>query len=389
MILGQRRPHERGGEARAVAARREPGERVWIVRQPEPARRLERAVVEERPRFAPDALDLAHEDVGADVADALELLQQLALARRIPAGGVTQAAQVAAVGVDEVPRGVLEHVRRALVIARVAGTVQRLRALRPGRVCQLARRGPAVRGERTGGGDPEVGGDPRAQQQRGAEEPEEGRRAAAVEPDADLLGVRRAVALEQRPHDGSRRSGGHPAVASAARAGGLARAVLLQRPRKLVLAHPRAALDPGALRVLVELLLGLAGVDAAVGRGRPLARLPAALGRLRVRRALAVLQLPVVAALLGDVLDRRIRGPVGALLAVVLLVRAVERLRVGPLHLLRRTGDRAGKILFAGWHLTSPSRSELLRPSRHTRRRAFNPSRVRRLHAHHHARSRR
>src|SRR5213076_644929 len=123
------------------------------------------------------------------------------------------------------------------------------------------------------------------------------------------------------------------------------------RPRELLLAHLRAPLDAEPLGALVELLLGVAlCVDAAVGLLRVLAGGPAALLGLRVRGALLVLELPVVAALLGDVLDRGVRRPVGALLGVVLLVRAVERLLVGPLDLLRRPLDRVRQVLLLRGH---------------------------------------
>src|SRR3954447_15119145 len=129
--------------------------------------------------------------------------------------------------------------------------------------------------------------------------------------------------------------------------------VLLARDRvgELLLVHVRAALDAELLGAVVELLLGVAlGVDAAARPLRPVARGLAALGGLRVRRALLVLELPVVALLLGDVLDRRERGAVRALLGVVLLVRAVERLLVGALDLAGRALQRARQILFLGGH---------------------------------------
>src|SRR3954464_13368961 len=121
----------------------------------------------------------------------------------------------------------------------------------------------------------------------------------------------------------------------------LALGVLPQRLGELGLAHVRAALDARLLGVLVELLLGLVGVHAAVGLLGPLARRAAALLGLRVRGSLLVLELPVVALLLGDVLDRGVRRAVGALLTVVLLLGAVERLGVGPLDLFGRARDRA------------------------------------------------
>src|SRR5215207_5303295 len=191
------------------AAQRKPRELVRIGGQSEPARGLQRAVVEERPRLVPRALYLAHEDVGAHVADSLELLEQLTLAARIASGGVAQRAQVAAVRVDQVPRRVLEHARRPLVVARVSGPIEDLRPLRPGGVGELARRGPSGFRERAGRRDREVRGDPRAQQQRGAQQPEQRGRAAAAQPDADLLRVRPPMAVEQRSHDRLGRRSGH------------------------------------------------------------------------------------------------------------------------------------------------------------------------------------
>src|SRR3954453_3987178 len=85
--------------------------------------------------------------------------------------------------------------------------------------------------------------------------------------------------------------------------------VLLEPRDELLLRHVRAALDAGPLRVLVQLRLRLVGVDATVSA-------PAAPGGgsalrgLRVRRSLASLRLPVVALLLGDVLDGGPRGAV-------------------------------------------------------------------------------
>src|SRR4051812_25182069 len=120
---------------------------------------------------------------------------------------------------------------------------------------------------------------------------------------------------------------------------------------ELTLGHAGAALDAERLRALVELFFGVAlGVDATVGLLRPVARRGAALLGLRVARAVLVLLLPVVADLLGDVLDRRPRGPVRALLGVVLLVAGVERLLVGVADLLRRALERPRQVFLLGWH---------------------------------------
>src|SRR4051812_24506766 len=146
------------------------------------------------------------------------------------------------------------------------------------------------------------------------------------------------------------RRGAPPSARLRARFARLALGVLPQRLGELGLAHVRAALDARLLGVLVELLLGLVGVHAAVGLLGPLARRAAALLGLRVRGSLLVLELPVVALLLGDVLDRGVRRAVGALLAVVLLLGAVERLGVGPLDLLGRARDRARQVFLLRRH---------------------------------------
>src|SRR5207302_9247248 len=97
---------------------------------------------------------------------------------------------------------------------------------------------------------------------------------------------------------------------------------------ELGLVHLRPALDPQLAGALVQLPLARPGdVDPS---GRPLGPVPrgcARLGALLVGRPLSVLQLPVVALLLGDVLHRGERRAMGALLGVVLLVGVVERLR--------------------------------------------------------------
>src|SRR5215208_2373936 len=81
--------------------------------------------------------------------------------------------------------------------------------------------------------------------------------------------------------------------------------------------------DAGPLRVLIELTLRLVRVHAAVRLATALASEAAAARGLLVRWPRLVLQLPVVALLLGDVLDGGPRGPVRALLVAVLPVGVV------------------------------------------------------------------
>src|SRR5215207_9842297 len=115
---------------------------------------------------------------------------------------------------------------------------------------------------------------------------------------------------------------------------------------KLGLAHARAALDPELLGPLVQLLLGVAvEVDAGEGLGRALAGRLAALGRLRVGRALALLGLPVVALLLERVLQGREGGAVGPLPLAVAVDGGVVGLAVGPLGLGRGPLQRARQVL--------------------------------------------
>src|SRR3954452_17807933 len=167
-----------------------------------------------------------------------------------------------------------------------------------------------------------------------------------------------------------------PSARLRARSARLALGVLPQRLGELGLAHVRAPVDARLLGVLVELLLGLVGVHAAVGLLGPLARRAAALLGLRVRGSLLVLELPVVALLLGDVLDRGVRRAVGALLAVVLLLGAVERLGVGPLDLLGRARDRARQVFLLRRHglrlpaAGAPDAPGGVPPGRRRRRRA-------------------
>src|SRR5215207_9786812 len=105
--------------------------------------------------------------------------------------------------------------------------------------------------------------------------------------------------------------------------------------------------------MLVELLLRVAlDVHAAVRPLRPVARGHPTLLGLRVRRALLVLGLPVVADLLERVLDGRPRGLVRAGLAVVGLLGRVERLRVRALGLRGGALERAGQVFLLRGHTT-------------------------------------
>ena len=101
-----------------------------------------------------------------------------------------------------------------------------------------------------------------------------------------------------------------PPPRSAARPRGLAVVEAPQRVDQLVLAHLGAPPDPRRAGVGQELVLGLGRVDASGGAPAALAREAARAGRLLVGRPLLVLGLPMVAALLGDVLDRGPSGPV-------------------------------------------------------------------------------
>src|SRR5206468_8192423 len=131
--------------------------------------------------------------------------------------------------------------------------------------------------------------------------------------------------------------------------------LLGDRLGELLLAHAGAALDAVLLGTLVQLLLGVAlDVDAAVGPGRPPARLRGALLRLGVGRALAVLRLPVVAAPLEGMLERGVGGAVRPLPLAVGLNGAVVGLGVGALRLGGRALHGAGQVLLLADRHGSP-----------------------------------
>src|SRR4051794_37734664 len=87
-VAGQVRPDERRDEARDIPVRGGAGEGARVVAQAEPRGGAQRATVGERPQLLPGGLRLAEEDVGADVAEPLAALEELALLGRVAPGGV-------------------------------------------------------------------------------------------------------------------------------------------------------------------------------------------------------------------------------------------------------------------------------------------------------------
>jgi len=81
--------------------------------------------------------------------------------------------------------------------------------------------------------------------------------------------------------------------------------VALQGIGQLILVHLRATTDAGLAGIGDQLVLALVGVHAALGLVAALASCPAGVLGLGVGGSLLVLELPVVALLLGHVLDRR------------------------------------------------------------------------------------
>ena len=79
----------------------QPRERAHLAAEPEALRRPQRPPVSEGIELFPNDLGLAEEDVDADVANALELLEQRPLAARIAFGLFAQPAQVAAVALEQ------------------------------------------------------------------------------------------------------------------------------------------------------------------------------------------------------------------------------------------------------------------------------------------------
>jgi hypothetical protein len=139
----------------------------------------------------------------------LQRLSSLALLRRIAVSSVAQAPQVAAVFLEKVVGHVAEHRRGALLVARVAGVVEDADALLPCRVGELPGGRPAGAPRAVGCPCGDLAADPRAEQDRSAQQPEERRRRALRDVDAQLLGVRAPVALEERAGEGAPGRPGH------------------------------------------------------------------------------------------------------------------------------------------------------------------------------------
>src|SRR5439155_17447361 len=109
-----------------------PGERLGVVAESQPARRLPGPAVGEGIQLGPGPLGFPKEDVHADVADALALLEQPPLHRRIAVGSAPEPAEIAAVSVDDELGRIAQRRRGSLVVASVAGLVQDAGTLVPG-----------------------------------------------------------------------------------------------------------------------------------------------------------------------------------------------------------------------------------------------------------------
>src|SRR6266576_6136796 len=107
-----------------IVAAPKPSKPLGVVAEAQPARCLPDAAVGEGIQLVPGPLGLPKEDVHADVADALALLEQPALHRRITLRGAPEPAEIAAVSVDEKLGGIAQRRGGPLVVAGVAGLVQ-------------------------------------------------------------------------------------------------------------------------------------------------------------------------------------------------------------------------------------------------------------------------
>ena len=255
----------------------------------------------------------------------VEVLEHLAADDRVERAGL----EAQRVQVGELDRAAVAHQLPHALDERLAG-VDRGDVVARVEQAQGERAGAAAGVEHVAGG------------QRRAQPPHHQRLAIVVPRPVEVGRVAPAVRGQL--------GGAHPADATSALSRTPARSAsgAPRRARSLLMSERPSM--PASLASLVELLLGLVRVDAAVGALGVVARGAAGLLGLRVRRARLVLELPVVALLLGDVLDGGERGAVRALLRVVLLVGRVERLLVGVLHLLGRALDRAGEVFLFRWH---------------------------------------
>src|SRR5919109_3148304 len=201
VVVRELGPDECGDEAVEVATLGEAGERLGVATEVEAARRLEGPAICIRPHLIPARLDLAEEDVDAGVADPLELLQELPLALWVVLRLFAKLAKVAVPAIEHRLGHVPQHRGGALLVARVAGVVQRRHPLSPGRVRHLARRPPAATLQVAGRlrGDRRV--DPGAVEDRRAQQLEEVRGRLLADVDPELLGVGLSVPVEQRRDD--------------------------------------------------------------------------------------------------------------------------------------------------------------------------------------------
>ena len=159
-----------------IVAAHKPSEPLGVVAEAQPARCLPDPAVGEGIQLVPGPLGLPKEDVHADVADALALLEQPALHRRITLRGAPEPAEIAAVSVDEKLGGIAQRRGGPLVVAGVAGLVQDAGTLLPGCLGHPGGCRPAPAEQRAGGVEGGRGPDARAHQQGHDQQPEGPRR---------------------------------------------------------------------------------------------------------------------------------------------------------------------------------------------------------------------
>ena len=102
----------RAAIAREIGSIDEGGERLRLG-ETEPCRRAQPPPVGEGIELIPNELNLAHEDVGADIADALEFLEETPFFLRVAAGGLAQLPQITLVAIEQHTGCLAQHPRRA------------------------------------------------------------------------------------------------------------------------------------------------------------------------------------------------------------------------------------------------------------------------------------
>ena len=143
MVLAEIGPDQCGHQSGELRGLHPTGQHLRICAQAKLLSGAQCAPIRERIELVPNELNLAHEDVGADIADALDLFKKTSLFLRIAAGGLAEIPEIAAVMIEEHPGCLAQHSRRAFVIPGITGPIEDAGTFLPRRRRHLLGRGQA------------------------------------------------------------------------------------------------------------------------------------------------------------------------------------------------------------------------------------------------------